>query len=134
MTTQPTVRRPRGISILGALQAAAGGIGLAAGASGFVAASTGAHILGPMAPYVPAIGAALMFFGAVSLVMSVGLLRGLAWAWAITLAAEALHGLGDLGSMAARGFEPNKLIGLAFAAALVYYLTRPGVRAYFGRN
>jgi len=119
--------------IYAGFQAAAGVLGLAGGAAGVIASTTGHAILGPVAPYVPAIGAALMFFGALSLVMSFGLLRGLAWAWTIALAVDALHGLGDVGTMAARGFNVDKLIGAAIAAGLVYYLTRPSVRAYFRR-
>jgi len=133
MSTQPIAHRPIGVSLLAAVQGLGSILSIAGGAAGIALASRAPALLGPLQPFAPAAGAALLVAGGLSLAVSAGLWRGLGWAWIAALLAESLHGLGDVGTIVARGLAPDKVISLAVAAALVYYFTRPRVRAYFGR-
>ena len=127
------IGRPRGLVALAGLETAFGALGVGGGGAVLMAA----HLAPPQAPAffleaAPVIGALLIGFGGLAIVLGQGLWRGAAWAWGLVVAMELVHLVSDLGSFAIRGFAPDKLIGMAVILAVLYYLTRPAVRAYCG--
>ena len=68
--------------------------------------------------------------GAVQLVMAIGLLRGLKWAWTLAVGFELVHTLADVGFVMDRSFALDKLVGLIIIVATLAYLLRPSVRDY----
>jgi hypothetical protein len=58
-----------------------------------------------------------------------GLLKGLKWAWWITIIIFILNALGDLFRLTLGGFEG--IFGILIAAGFLYYLNRPNVKAFF---
>jgi len=65
-------------------------------------------------------------FGVVAAVVSYGLWKGASWAWWISL---ILLVLGILSSLPAL---PGGIVGIVINAIIIYYLTRPHVKEYFG--
>lgn len=139
-TNQGGNDRPFGLAAIAGIDVVFGAGGILGGAAAFtvaprVLAHAGASLtpqtLGMAHVLIPILATALLGLGAFSLLLGCGLWRGARWAWAVAIIAELAHGVGSLGALAAHGFTADKLIGLAVAAAVVYYLTRPGVRAFF---
>ncbi|MEZ5994758.1 MAG: hypothetical protein R3C25_03315 [Hyphomonadaceae bacterium] len=79
--------------------------------------------------------ASTLGFAALSLAMAAtayGVARRRAWGWRSALAIFAINGLGD-GARAATGAWAEGLLGAAIAAAILWWLMRPPVRALFSR-
>jgi hypothetical protein len=114
------------------VQGGIGGLSLIGGvgalASGTVFAPTGLGFLQVLAPVLPV---AMIGIGAVQLVMAIGLLRGLKWAWTLAVGFELVHTLADVGFVMDRSFALDKLVGLSIILASLAYLLRPSVRDYF---
>ncbi len=132
----PAPARPRGLGAVVAADVVLGLLGIAGGVGSLLAAGAlprpqGLGFLQPLAPVFPAL---LIVLGAFFLVTSVGLWRGQRWAWTATLVFETVHIVADVGFIADRSFALDKLVGLALIVAILVYLTRPRVRAYFGRT
>lgn len=60
----------------------------------------------------------------VSLIVAVGLLKGLRWAWTMIL---IIHGIAIITAI----LQLN-ILSIIFALIIIYYLTRPHVKVYFG--
>ncbi len=128
--------RPRGLGAVVGVDVLLGVLGIVGGMSSLAAARAlpppqGLGLLQPLAPVFPVV---LVVLGAFFLVSSVGLWRGQRWAWTATIAFEIVHIVADIGFIADRSFALDKLVGLVLIAAILLYLTRPSVRAYFGRS
>lgn len=125
--------RPRGLAVVVVLQVVAGLLSIVGGIGALLARNLpqplGLGFLQPLAPILPAIMIALgLFF----LVISYGLWKGLAWAWTLAITFEIVHIIADIGFAASRSFAVDKIVGLLIILCILYYLTRPGVRAHFG--
>jgi hypothetical protein len=76
-------------------------------------------------------GALLFAVLAIALALSaVGWFRRRTWGWALGTAVITVNMLGDLGQIAF-GERWKGFLGVAIAAMLLIYLTRPSVRDYF---
>lgn len=129
----PKPPRPTGVTILGALSILAGIIGIIGGAailglSGFVAT---AGFPGGAA-FVAAIGGFLLIIAILELVYGFGLLGGKGWAWTLAMIGSVLNIIGGIVSLALG--SAASIGGLIIAIIILYYLTRPRVKAYFGKG
>ena len=128
--------RPRGVGVVATIDLIMGGLsvlgGLSAVTTGWtpVAAPTGLGFLQVLAPELPAL---LLGIGVILLVQGYGLWRGLAWAWTLAVVFETIHIVADIGFIADRAFALDKVVGLVIILGSLAYLTRPGVRTYFGK-
>jgi hypothetical protein len=150
---QPKPPRPTGVTILGIL-ALLGGIvlllgGIAAIGLGLVigtyAGSTLSNALSN-AGYsgLASIGAGtlavlLLVFGAIALILGilyfgvgVGFFGGKGWAWTLGIIVTVISVVYDIAQIAFGGF--SSVFGLVVAILILYYLTRPHVKAFFGKG
>ena len=70
-------------------------------------------------------GILLIVVGLITLISSLGFLKGKKWAWWAMIILFAINGLSQLADM------PKGLFGLLIAALLIYYLTRKNIRESF---
>lgn len=68
----------------------------------------------------------LVIMGIVTLVISYGLWKGASWAWWIYVILLALGIVSSLLSL------PEGIIGIVINGIIIYYMTRPHVKNYFG--
>jgi hypothetical protein len=81
-------------------------------------------------PYGRLVGAGFLIMAIVAGAASVGCYRRRPWGWRIAVAALVVNGIGDAGQiLAGRVFEG--VFGVAIAAAILFWLTRKGVREQF---
>jgi hypothetical protein len=80
---------------------------------------------------LPAIGTVLIVIALLDLVLAYGLWSGRGWAWILSLILAALGILFSLISLVFRG-GVGGAITLIIDAIIIYYLTRPNVKAFFG--
>jgi hypothetical protein len=117
--------RPTGITILAVLEIL-GGLALLLGGAGL--AIVGA-VLG--SGLVAALGGLSVILGLVSFVVAYGLWTGRPWAWTIALVLGGINVLLGIVSIASGGY--GSVFGLLISLIIIYYLTRPHVRVYFGK-
>ena len=120
-----THAKPTGVTILVGLEVLAG----------IAALSMSFYLL--TLPYFP--GNALTFFtafGLVSLLLAYGLWRGRSWAWTVTLVLSTigivlwLSNILEIITIAPSTFW-GSIINIAIYVAIIFYLTRPHVKAFF---
>jgi hypothetical protein len=96
--------------------------------------------LPPGVPMVPqsllggigiAIGAVLLAIAIVSFVVAYGLLKGLGWAWTITVILSIISIVLNAISIAAGNI--GGIVSIIISGIILYYLYRPHVKAYFGK-
>jgi hypothetical protein len=104
----------------------AGGIGSLT--SGGLSEPQGLGFLQVLAPVFPLV---MISLGLFFLITSVGLWQGRRWAWTAAIAFEVVHIVADIGFVLDRSFALDKFVGLIVILAILSYLTRPAVRAYF---
>jgi uncharacterized membrane protein (DUF2068 family) len=104
-----------------------------------VVAIAGGLILLGIAALVPelsivflSIGGVLMAIGIGYLAVSYGLFRGRGWAWSIALILSYIGIVIAIISIVSGNFVP--VINLAINIAIVYFLYRPQVKAFFGKS
>jgi hypothetical protein len=94
----------------------------------------------PDAPMIPqsflggigiAIGGILLAMAIVSFVVAYGLLKGLGWAWTVTVILSIISIVLNALSIAAGNI--SSIISIIISGIILYYLYRPHVKAYFGR-
>jgi hypothetical protein len=78
------------------------------------------------------IGGVLTAIGIGYLAVSYGLFRGRGWAWSITLILSYIGIVIAIISILSGNFVP--VINLAINIAIVYFLYRPQVKAFFGKS
>jgi hypothetical protein len=136
------MQRPTGITILAILAIIAGIFGLLAGLADFGLGSL--RVLGGSATLRPGVagiglvtivGAFFVLIGAVlSLAFGIGALNLSGWAWTLGVVGEILHLVGYALRLV-RGVTPiASLIGIMFAAGILFYLYQQHVRAAFGKT
>ena len=69
--------------------------------------------------------------GVVAFVISWGLFNGKGWAWIITVILAIISVVFSIIALASGGF--TNIVTLVINAAILYYMYRPPVKAYFGR-
>ncbi len=83
-----------------------------------------------LAPYGPVAGLLFLLLGATLAVAAAGWFKRKAWGWRLAVAVIAIQVLGDLVN-AFSGRAVDGAIGVTIAGLLLFYLTRPQVRAAF---
>lgn len=136
--------RPTGVTIIAILNIIGGivmliaGLGLAAiGAlfpAGFDTMDTGlmgmpAAVAGAMGI---AVGGILIALAIVSFIVAYGLLKGMGWAWTLTVVLSVISIALNVISLVSGNF--GGIISIAISAVVLYYLYRPHVKAYFGKG
>ena len=123
-----------GVTILAVLEVIAG-IFMLLGAMGMAfLASMGGQIPGAgvfIGMFAMAMSVIFIVMGIVAFIIAYGLWNGRGWAWWLALIFAVISLLIDLGSMVAGNF--SGIIGLIIALIIIYYLTRPHVKEFFGR-
>lgn len=116
--------RPTGVVILAILEILSG---ITAIGGGFMFATfTAMAGLGDFGVFGGVLSGILIAIGIASFVMAWGLLNGKPWAWTVTLILTIIAIIFDLPSF--------NIIGLIIEAIILYYLFRPHVKAYFGKE
>jgi len=124
-----SVGRPTGVAILAILEAIAGVYYLVTGYGEFIATSiirtlARSGIPSDIIPLISRfVGAVLIIFGLVSLLLAWGLWTGKGWARMTALVFAILSIIVSLISF--------HLIGLVIDVVIIYYLTRPNVKQFF---
>jgi hypothetical protein len=129
---QPKPQRPTGVTILGVLAILGGLAGLGGGAlllglSGVVAAAYPGG-----AGLVAALGALFLILGILELVYGFGLFGGKGWAWTLAIIGSVLNIVVGIVTIAIGSF--GSVLGVIISILILYYLTRPHVKAFFGKG
>jgi uncharacterized membrane protein (DUF2068 family) len=95
----------------------------------FLAAST---FISAHGAFISVLGAVFLVLGAAALFLSIGLWRGRRWAWMTTIILQAIVLVLDLVLLVTPGGATG-IVGIILSAIIIYYLTRPHVKAYFQR-
>jgi len=74
--------------------------------------------------------AGLWLLGLIALGLAIGSFIRRRWAWWLAVAGIAVNGVAHVGRLAVGGVVEG-LVGVAIAALIVFWLTRPGVRLQF---
>ena len=136
----PQQSRPTGVTILAvlvflvALSLLVGGLGtiVGVGVLGLVGIfdSPNISIFLPSLtiPFVGLIGIVLTILGLVGFLLAWGLWTGKSWAWIVAIIFAIIGIIFNLLTL------PGGIVGLILNGLIIYYLTRPAVKGYFGRN
>ena len=103
--------------------------GLLAFAGGVFLGFTGSVFLGAIANII---GAVFLVLGLASLVIGWGFWTGKGWAWFLGMLFALIGILTSLVSVALG--TAGSIVGLLLNAVIVYYLTRPHVKFFFGKG
>jgi hypothetical protein len=79
-----------------------------------------------------AIGVVLLAIAIVSFLVAYGLLKGLGWAWTVTVILSIISIVFNAISIATGNIA--SIISIIISAIILYYLYRPHVKAYFGKG
>jgi hypothetical protein len=77
-------------------------------------------------------GIFMLILGIILLFTVGGLPKGYKWAWWITVIIFVVNGIGDAAKLALGSIDG--VLGILIAAGFIFYMTRPGVRAFFKFN
>ena len=86
-----------------------------------------------LAPLGAPIGVALFLLAMILAVAAMGWWRRRPWGWILAVVIIAIQVLGDFANLL-RGDVLRGAVGVVIAAALLFYMTRPRVRAAFARD
>ena len=152
--------RPRGVSIIAILIIITGVLSLLLGIGLVVIGpflmnglqTTSSNLGSQIEPQILGIiflvfGAIWLALGVASLVMAYGLLKGMGWAWTISIIvlfigiavniislSTTSAGVFCNGGSNHLGNIVSGIVGIGISAFIVYYLYRPHVKAYFGKT
>jgi hypothetical protein len=148
--------RPRGVSIIAILIIITGVLSLLLGIGLVVIGpflmnglqTTSSNLGSQIEPQILGIiflvfGAIWLALGVANLVMAYGLLKGMGWAWTISIIVLFIGIVIDIVSLSITsvGVFSNtgsnllgNIVGIGISAFIVYYLSRPHVKAYFGKT
>ena len=79
-----------------------------------------------------AFGIVLLALSIVSFVVAYGLLKGLGWAWTVTVILSIISIVFNAISIATGNIAA--IISIIISGIIIYYLYRPHVKAYFGKG
>ena len=129
-------QRPMGIAVIAALEVLGGlvflGLGaimlLIAGILGTGLSTTDFPVLGSITGIIIGMGGVILaLIGTVNFVIAYGYWNGRGWAWIVGLAFAALGIIIGLITL------PGGLIRIVLDVLIIYYLTRPHVKIFFGK-
>jgi hypothetical protein len=148
--------RPRGVSIIAILIIITGVLSLLLGIGLVVIGpflmnglqTTSSNLGSQIEPQILGIifivfGAIWLALGVANLVMAYGLLKGMGWAWTISIIVLFIGIVIDIVSLSitsvgvfsnTRSNLLGNIVGIGISAFIVYYLYRPHVKAYFGKT
>jgi hypothetical protein len=78
-----------------------------------------------------AIGGVIIAIGIVSFIVAYGLLKGMRWAWTLTVVLSIISIVLNAISIATGNI--GGIISIIISGIILYYLYRPHVKAYFGK-
>jgi hypothetical protein len=78
-----------------------------------------------------AIGGVITALGIISFIVAYGLLKGLLWAWTLTVVLSIISIALNAISIATANF--GGIISIIISGIILYYLYRPHVKSYFGK-
>ena len=78
-----------------------------------------------------AIGAVLIAIGIVSFIVAYGLLKGMGWAWTLTVVLSIISIALNAISIATGNI--GGIVSIIISGIILYYLYRPHVKTYFGK-
>ena len=132
-----TITRPFGVTILAVLHVLQAIflflVGLAVMTLGFLLSRMIFRFPLLLRGLLPVIGGVLIVVALLDLVLAYGLWSGRGWAWILSLVLAALGILFSLISLVFRG-GVGGAVTLIIDAIIIYYLTRPNVKAFFGET
>jgi hypothetical protein len=79
-----------------------------------------------------AVGAFTIALGIVSFVVAYGLMKGLGWAWTVTVILSIISIVSNAISIASGNF--GGIVSIIISGVILYYLYRPHVKVYFGKG
>lgn len=120
---KPTRARPPGVTTLGILAILIGLLGLVGGAT--LLTSSDAFVVG--------LSAFAVVVGILYLVTGIGFLQGARWGWIMGLIVSVLALVRNV-IEAVQGGVVFAIPGVVVALVIIYYLTRPKVKGFFGRG
>jgi hypothetical protein len=129
---QPKPSRPTGVTILGILSILAGLGGITVGAGVLALSGLAASAYPGGAAFAAVIGAILLIIGLLELVYGIGFFGGKGWAWTLAMIGSVLQIIFGIVSIAFGSV--GSVFGLIISILILYYLTRPHVKAYFGKG
>ena len=77
-------------------------------------------------------GAVALVLGVLELGVGIGFLGGKGWAWTVGIIVGIINIVTSIPSI--YFFGAGNIVGLVFWGIIVYYLTRPHVKAFFGKG
>jgi len=78
-----------------------------------------------------AIGGVIIALGIISFIVAYGLMKGLGWAWTLTVVLSIISIVLNAISIATGNF--GGIVSIIISGIILYYLYRPHVKAYFGK-
>jgi hypothetical protein len=81
-----------------------------------------------------AIGGVLIAIGILSFIVAYGLLKGMGWAWTVTVILSIISIVLNAISIATAGNIIGGIVSIIISGVILYYLNRPHVKAYFGKG
>ena len=140
---QPKPPRPTGVTVLAVLDILGfifgliGGIGLigiaALSTSALATQYPGLSSISGAASLLYALGAIVLIFGILSLIVAIGFLGGKGWAWTFGIVVGIISIVISIAEAIIIGASTN-VVGIIFQIIIIYYLTRPHVKAFFGKG
>jgi uncharacterized membrane protein (DUF2068 family) len=88
--------------------------------------------VGTLSALIIALGAAILILGILYLTVGVGFLGGKRWAWTLGIIVSVIGIVLDVIQMI--GGNYNSAVSLIISLLIIYYLTRPHVKIFFGRG
>lgn len=79
-----------------------------------------------------AIGIIMIILGIVSFIVAYGLLKGMGWAWTLTVVLSIISIVLNAISIASANF--GGIVSIIISAIILYYLYRPHVKSFFGKG
>lgn len=79
-----------------------------------------------------AIGIIIIILGIISFVVAYGLLKGIGWAWSLTVVLSIIVIV--LNAISIVSGNPGGIVSIIISAIIIYYLYRPHVKSFFGKG
>jgi len=87
---------------------------------------------GTIAAIITAFGAIFLILGLLDLALGVGFLGGKSWAWTLGMIVSVINIVWNILQIAFGSY--SSALGLIIGVIIVYYLTRPHVKTFFGNG
>ncbi len=139
--------RPTGVTVLGVLEILGGILLLAGGAlllalGAIVGSSSFAsqypnlagYSTGTLSALFYALGIYGLVFGIIALVVGIGFFSGRGWAWTLAIVFGIIDIVITIVEIVIGFSSPTGIFGVIIQIIIIYYLTRPHVKAYFGKG